>query len=92
MATSQLTIDLKKIVTKVSGTAPKAIFNDKRVTFQRRYKFAGIRDLSDKQLAKIERKISERHPGLRFEVQNKKTAKAKWPNHNAFTGLTIKVL
>ena len=93
MAVNPITVDLREIVTKVTGTAPRHIFNDKRKTFTRRYKFAGIRDLSNKQVEKIHRKISERHPNEKFEVVNVDTMKkAKWPHYQAFTGLIVRVL
>lgn len=92
MAIHPITADLKKIVTKVANKAPRTIFNDKRVTFERRYKFAGIRDLTKKQVAQIHRKISEKHPGAKFEVINVKTSGAKWSNHNAYNGLIVKVM
>lgn len=92
MAIHPITADLKKIVTKVANKAPRTIFNDKRVTFERRYKFAGIRDLTEKQVAKIHRKISEKHPGAKFEVINVKTSGAKWSDHNTYNGLIVKVM
>lgn len=92
MAIHPITADLKKIVTKVTNKVPRTIFNDKRVTFERRYKFTGIRDLTEKQVAKIHRKISEKHPGTKFEVINVKTSGTEWSYHNAYTGLIVKVM
>ena len=92
MAILPFTASLKKVVTKVAGRPPITIFNDKRVTFERRYKLAGIRDLSPKQVQKIEKKLAKRHPDVRFEVKNVDTSKGKWPSHTFFTGLIVKVL
>ena len=93
MAVNPITGDLRTIVTQVTGISPRHIFNDKRKTFTRRYKFAGIRNLSKKQVAKIHLKISKLHPNKTFEVVNVDTIKKQkgsWVSR--YTGLIVKVL
>jgi hypothetical protein len=93
MAVNPITVDLRAIVTKVTGISPKHIFNDKRKTFTRRYKFPGIRNLSKKQVTKIHLKISKLHPNKMFEVVNVDTIKKQkgsWVSR--YTGLIVKVL
>ena len=93
MALNPITGDLRTIVTQVTGISPQYIFNDKRKTFTRRYKFAGIRDLSKKQVKKIHHKISKLHPNKMFEVVNVDTIKKnKGPYVSRHTGLIVKVL
>jgi hypothetical protein len=92
MAMNPITADLRVIVTKVTGISPHYIFNDARKTFTRRYKFAGIRNLSKEQVEKIHRKISKLHPNKTFEVVNVDTKKNKLSCMSRYTGLIVKVL
>ncbi len=92
MATLPITADLKEIVQRVARQPVRQIFNDKRKTFERRYKFAGIRDLSPRQVATIAREISVKHPTEKFQVISMDTTKGKWPHNGYFDGLIVKVL
>ena len=57
MKTSPLTKDLKKIVVSVTGISPKCVFNDKRKTFKRKYKFSGIYNVSDENIETINKML-----------------------------------
>jgi|688.fasta_scaffold226377_4 hypothetical protein len=95
MTTSlQLTLDLKEIVVKVTGKEPRRVFNDKRKTFERRYKFAGIFDVKPKHVKKISKKISKKYPDLQFVVKSESFKPAQQPYGRLTTfykGLTVRV-
>lgn len=87
-----LTADVKKVVAKVTGIdLTNRVFNDKRKSFERRYKFAGVRGLTDKQIKKIHKKISKKHPEFQFVVSNMTYDVARPSYAQAYRGLTIKV-
>jgi hypothetical protein len=67
---SQLTLDLKAIVTTVAGKKPNEVFNDKRKSGDRRYKFSGIFNLSVEQMETIKKTISTQHPDSQFDLVN----------------------
>jgi len=83
-----LSQDLKEIIISVTGQKPQWIFNDKRVSFVRRYKYTGVKNVSKKKLRKINKKISKKYPEYQFVVQNGKNTipYMSWSN-----GLTVKV-
>ena len=92
MAILPFTVSLKSVILDVVGKKPKVIFNDKRVTFERRYKLAGIRDLTKRQVDQIEQQLKEMHPEVQFELKNVHTDRGQWPHYAYFDGLIVKVL
>jgi hypothetical protein len=91
MAKMQLTVDVVEVVKKVTGLTSLFMFNDKRKTFERRYKMVGIRNLSNKQIAKIQSKLTKRHPTKQFLVNNP-DSNDSGSRDGFFNGLTVKVL
>ena len=88
---SQLTTDLKAIVVKVTEKTPRHVFNDKRKSFERRYKFSGVFDVSPKKVRKIAKKISKKYPDLQFVVINASINSARPSYAQQYNGLTVKV-
>jgi len=89
-----LTANVKKAVAKVTGTDVEKLspYNDKRKSFKRRYKFSGIKGLTAKQIQKIHKKISKKHPEHQFVVENAAEHDYNKPSYTqAYRGLTIKV-
>jgi hypothetical protein len=84
-----LTADVVKIVAKVTGMQTRFLFNDKRKSFERRYKLSGVRGVSGKQLLKIQKKLTKRYPDKQFVVQDAPKVRGGYPH--TFTGLTVKV-
>lgn len=91
MATLQMTIDVKKVVTKVTGKELGTVFNDKRKSFERRYKFKGLMDVSPKQIRKIHKKISKKYPEHQFVVKNATVNPGEQRWVTQWKGLTISV-
>ncbi len=91
----QLTTDIKTAVELVINENIPAYrcFNDKRKTFQRRYKFARVFNLTTNQIAKLKELITDSNPDLKFEIENclidKKSAMYNYPGFHY--GLTIKI-
>jgi hypothetical protein len=91
---SQLTVDLKEIVTKVTGQTAHKVFNDKRKSFERRLKFSGVLDVSPKKVRKIAKKISKKYPDLQFVVKSDYVIPSKSSYEHSmqhYKGLTVKV-
>lgn len=58
--------DLKEIIATVTNKNNILIFNDKRKKF-RKFKFVGVRNLSDKQLNEIKTSVNEKYPQFKAE-------------------------
>jgi len=69
-------------------------FNDKRKTFQRRYKFARVFNLNIAQLTKLRELITDSNPNLKFEIFNvsidPNNSMVNYPGYHY--GLTINIL
>ena len=91
MKTMPLTTDLKNIITTVTHTKPRCIFNDKRKSFERRYKFSGIYGVSANDIREINKCISEKYPEFQFVIQNSDKVHATYGSGQFFSGLSVKV-
>jgi len=92
-ASMSLTKDLKEIVKAVTKKTPNMVFNDKRKTFKRRYKFAGVYDVTKKQMAEIKSQIEKKYPDNTFELESvrKRSLKKVYWSYRYYTGLKIRV-
>lgn len=91
----QLTKDIKTAVELVINENIPAYrcFNDKRKTFQRRYKFARVFNLTTAQIAKLQELITDSNPDLKFEIENfeidQNSSMRHYPGFHY--GLTVKI-
>ena len=95
MSRLPLTIDLTNVVTKVTGKKVGMIFNDKRKTFKRRYKFCGVHGVTPAKIKTIRKTIEKKYPDLQFVVKNSEypsLKKAKSQGRLGFyTGLMVTI-
>ena len=89
MSILPVTVTLNKVVKAVTGKTPRSVFNDKRETFERRYKFTGITGVPKHQLDEITREMEERHPERVFSVSNR-VARGRYKG-SFNMGLSVKV-
>ncbi len=90
MAIAPLTKDLINIIKDVTGQKHHTMFNEKRKTFERRIKFAGVRDVTDNQLSEIALRIGQLHPDKTLAIIDNTYGQANQRN-GYFSGLVVRV-
>lgn len=93
MAKLQLTADVKALVQKETKNSPRFVYNDRRKTFQRRYKLQGVGSVTAKQATRISAGLNAKYPELQFVVENLKDDRRMYRigGKYQFGSVTVKV-